>query len=260
MPEPGPLPTGAPFAPGSVSLRLYPHNELPVVEIVDRLCAMAASAADVGFDGVMTSEHHGGFAGYLPNPLQVNGFQLAGMTRGWAAAAPVLLPLRPVGLRAEEGGWLDARFPGRVGVGVGPGSLALDFEAMDAELDDAVPRFKRDLPRLAAMLRGQDLGPLEGDRALAGLAAAGRAIPVVSTALSPAARRRGAGPLERRGPRPDLGLGADLRRQGRLVRVLSPDAARPELQRHPELPGREASKREASETRSFRKREEGGSG
>jgi alkanesulfonate monooxygenase SsuD/methylene tetrahydromethanopterin reductase-like flavin-dependent oxidoreductase (luciferase family) len=175
-----------------VSLRLYPHNELPASEIVDRLCAMAASAGEVGFDGIMTSEHHGGFAGYLPNPLQVNGLQLAGMARGWAAAAPVLLPLRPVGLLAEEVAWLDARFPGRVGVGVGPGSLALDFEAMDADLDDAVPRFKRDLPRLAAMLRGEALGPLEGDRALAGLAADGRSIPVVSTAMSPAAARRAA--------------------------------------------------------------------
>ena len=54
------------------------------------------------------------------------------MSRGWAAAAPVLLPLRPVAMLAEEVAWLDARFPGRVGLGVGPGSLALDFDAMDA--------------------------------------------------------------------------------------------------------------------------------
>ena len=158
MPGPAPDPASSPMGPGSVSLRLYPHNELAATEIVDRLCTMAATAADVGFDGVMTSEHHGGFAGYLPNPLQVTGFQLSAMARGWAAAAPVLLPLRPVGLLAEEVAWLDARFPGRVGIGVGPGSLPLDFEAMDADLADAVPRFKRDLPRLAAMLRGDELG------------------------------------------------------------------------------------------------------
>jgi len=210
VPEPEPLPTtdpsssfvgGAgdvtdprpsePFGPGSVSLRLYPHNELSAVQIVDHLCTMAAEAVDVGFDGVMTSEHHGGFAGYLPNPLQVSGFQLAGMARGWAAASPVLLPLRPVALLAEEVAWLDARFPGRVGIGVGPGSLPLDFEVMDAEIDDAVPRFKRDLPRLGAMLRGEDLGDLAGDRALSALAA-GRSIPMVSTAMSPAAARRAA--------------------------------------------------------------------
>jgi len=192
MPEPGFEQPAAPMAAGSVSLRLYPHNELPAVEIVDWLCTMAATATDVGFDGVMTSEHHGGFAGYLPNPLQVSGFQLSAMTRGWAAAAPVLLPLRPVAMLAEEVAWLDARFPGRVGLGVGPGSLDLDFDAMDAALDDAVPRFKRDLPRLAAMLLGEGLGVLAGDRALGALATAGRSIPMVSTAMSPAAARRAA--------------------------------------------------------------------
>ena len=63
---------------------------------------------------------------------------------------------------------------------------------MDADLADAVPRFKRDLPRLAAMLRGDELAPLDGDRALSALAPAGRAIPMVSTAMSPAAARRAA--------------------------------------------------------------------
>ena len=77
------VPPAIPMGPGSVSLRLYPHNELRATEIVDRLSTMAATAADEGFDGVMTSEHHGGFAGYLPNPLQVTGFQLSAMARGW---------------------------------------------------------------------------------------------------------------------------------------------------------------------------------
>lgn len=183
-------PDRAPFAPRSVSLRLYPHNELTAPAIVGELCDQAARAADVGFDGVMTSEHHGGFAGYLPNPLQVTGWQLDAMATGWAAPCPLLLPLRPVGLLAEEVAWLDARFPGRVGLGVGPGSLELDFTAMDLDLADAVPRFKRDLPRLASMLRGADLGVLAEDRALVGLAADGRSIPLVSTAMSPAAARR----------------------------------------------------------------------
>jgi len=83
------------FADGSISLRLYPHNELSAVDIVDQLCAQAALASDNGFDGVMTSEHHGGFAGYLPNPLQTSAFQLSVMSRGWAAACPVLLPSSP---------------------------------------------------------------------------------------------------------------------------------------------------------------------
>jgi len=183
------------FGDGSVSLRLYPHNELSAVEIVDQLCEQAcigtdAGLAEFGFDGVMTSEHHGGFAGYLPNPLQVTGFQLAAMERGWAAACPVLLPLRPVAMLAEEVAWLDARFPGRVGIGVGSGSLALDFEAMEIDQSRAVDTFKRDLPRLASMLRGADLGVLAGDRALSALVDS--PIPVLSTAMSRAAVERAA--------------------------------------------------------------------
>ena len=53
-----------PFGPGSVSIRLYPHNELPADAIVREVCAQARLAFENGFDGVMTSEHHGGFAGY----------------------------------------------------------------------------------------------------------------------------------------------------------------------------------------------------
>lgn len=182
--------TSAVFADGSISLRLYPHNELLSSDIVDQLCIQAAIATEHGFDGVMTSEHHGGFAGYLPNPLQTTGFQLASMSRGWASACPVLLPLRPVAMLAEEVAWLDARFPGRVGIGVGSGSLPLDFEAMDVDQSTAVDRFKRDLPKLVNMLRGLELGVLDGDRALRELTT--HPIPVISTAMSPAAVRRAA--------------------------------------------------------------------
>ena len=193
------------FADGSISLRLYPHNELAAVDIVDQLCAQAAIATDNSFDGVMTSEHHGGFAGYLPNPLQTSGFQLSAMSRGWAAACPVLLPLRPVAMLAEEVAWLDARFPGRVGIGVGSGSLPLDFEAMDIDQSTAVDVFKRDLPRLVSMLAGRDLGVIDGDRALRELT--DRSIPVISTAMSSAAVRRaanaGAGIIFDGGSNPD---------------------------------------------------------
>ena len=72
----------------------------------------------------MTSEHHGGFAGYSPNPLQVTGWLLEAMRTGWCAPCPMLLPLRPVALVAEEVAWLAARFPGRVAVGRRAGRAA----------------------------------------------------------------------------------------------------------------------------------------
>ncbi|WP_436771517.1 LLM class flavin-dependent oxidoreductase [Yinghuangia sp. YIM S09857] len=182
--------SSAAFADGSISLRIYPHNELDAAGVAAELLGHAAAASESGFDGVMTSEHHGGFAGYLPNPLQVAGWMLDRMPRGWAAACPVLLPLRPVAMLAEEVAWLAVRHPGRVGVGVAPGALDLDFNVMDVPRDDAMPRFRDGLPRLARMLRGEELGELEGDRALAACAKA--PVTVISTAMSPPAVRRAA--------------------------------------------------------------------
>src|SRR3954462_4142766 len=102
---------------GSISVRLYPHNDLEgATAVVDELLAQGALAATAGFDGVMTSEHHGGFAGYSPNPLQLAGWLLDAMASGWCAPCPMLLPIRPVALVAEEVAWLAARFPDRVAV------------------------------------------------------------------------------------------------------------------------------------------------
>ncbi len=178
------------FARGSVSLRLYPHNELDARGILRELSEQSALGLSGGFDGVMVSEHHGGFAGYLPNPLQVASFLLDGTSTGWVAPCPVLLPLRPVAQLAEEVAWLAARHPGRVGLGVAAGALPLDFEAMDLAPEDAVPRFIGALPRIVAMLAGRDLRQLGGDRALQ--ACATSPVPVLSAAASPGAARRAA--------------------------------------------------------------------
>jgi alkanesulfonate monooxygenase SsuD/methylene tetrahydromethanopterin reductase-like flavin-dependent oxidoreductase (luciferase family) len=179
-----------PFAAHSVSLRLYPHNELAATDVVAELCAQAESALRLGFDGIMTSEHHGGFPGYLPNPLQMVAFLLEDSPEGWAAACPLLLPLRPTGLVAEETAWLAARHPGRVGLGVAAGALRRDFTAMDLPLEGAVDRFKVALPRLVDMLQGRDLGELEEDPALR--RCRDHPVPVLSAAASPGAARRAA--------------------------------------------------------------------
>ena len=180
----------APFAQGSVSFRLYPHNELDAGAIVAELCHQAGLALGGGFDGVMTSEHHGGFAGYLSQPLQSASFVLDEHPEGWAAACPLLLPLRPTALVAEEVAWLHARHPGRVGLGVAAGALPLDFEVAGLDPADAVPVFKAELGRLVAMLRGEGLGPVEGDPALR--ACRDRPVPVLSAAVSTAAATRAA--------------------------------------------------------------------
>ena len=180
----------APFAPGSVSLRLYPHNDLRASEIVAELRAQAALAAEHDFDGVMTAEHHGGFAGYLPNPLQVAGWCLEAMDAGWAAPCPLLLPLRPPAMVAEEIAWLAARFPGRVGLGVASGALPADFEIMGLTMDELARRFADGLETVTAMLSGRDAGPLAGDPAIA--ACATDPVPVMSAAMGYTAVRRAA--------------------------------------------------------------------
>jgi alkanesulfonate monooxygenase SsuD/methylene tetrahydromethanopterin reductase-like flavin-dependent oxidoreductase (luciferase family) len=193
-PDHGPVPdTGGsppPFAPGSISIRLYPHDGLDAGATISELCTQAGLALEVGFDGVMTSEHHGGFAGYLPNPLQMATFVLEEHAYGWVAACPLLLPLRPTALVAEEVAWLSARHPGRVGLGVAAGALPLDFEVMGLSLSDSAGVFASELPRLVDMLRGLDLGQLGGDQALR--ACSVRPVPVLSAAVSTAAARRAA--------------------------------------------------------------------
>jgi alkanesulfonate monooxygenase SsuD/methylene tetrahydromethanopterin reductase-like flavin-dependent oxidoreductase (luciferase family) len=180
----------APVAAGSVSLRLYPHNDLPPEETVEELRRQAQAAREAGFDGVMTSEHHNGFGGYLPNPLQAAGWALEAMKGGWAAPCPLLLTLRPAALVVEETAWLGARFPGRVGLGVAAGSLPADFLVMEADRDDRAQRFARGLETVADALSGRDPGPLDADPAV--LACRERPIPVVSAAMSLGAVRRAA--------------------------------------------------------------------
>jgi alkanesulfonate monooxygenase SsuD/methylene tetrahydromethanopterin reductase-like flavin-dependent oxidoreductase (luciferase family) len=188
-PRPSVQPT-TPFETGSVSIRLYPHNELRAPEVIDELCTQAGLALGNGFDGVMTSEHHGGFAGYMAQPLQMASFVLEAHRSGWVAAAPLLLPLRSTALVAEEVAWLQARHEGRVGVAVAAGALPLDFDVAGVRQSEAGDRFKAELPRLVAMLRGENLGELEGDPALQ--ACRKTPVPVLSAAVSVAAAVRAA--------------------------------------------------------------------
>ncbi len=180
----------APLAPGSISFRSYPHLDRPAPAIIDELLAQATLARAHGFDGVMTSEHHGGFAGYLPNPLQVAGFALDAMPDGWVAACPLLLPLRPPALVVEETAWLAARYPGRVGLGVAAGALPSDFEVMGLDMRDLTARFAAGLAYVARALRGETTGVLAADAAVRH--AAIHPVPLVSAAASATAARRAA--------------------------------------------------------------------
>jgi alkanesulfonate monooxygenase SsuD/methylene tetrahydromethanopterin reductase-like flavin-dependent oxidoreductase (luciferase family)/acyl dehydratase len=144
------------------------------------LLRQARLAGDVGFDGVMISERHC-VASNIPNPLQVTGWLLEAMADGWAAPCPLLLPLRPPAVVAEETAWLGARFPGRVGLGVAVGGHRNQFETLGIDFDARVRRFEPGLRLLVDVLTG-DGGPLAADAAVA--LCRDQPIPVVSAALS----------------------------------------------------------------------------
>ncbi len=179
-----------PFAPGSVSLRLYPHLELPPTRIVEELIDQARLAVHAGFDGIMLSEHHNGFAGYLPNPVQAAGWVLEATDIGWGAPCPLLLPLRPAALVAEELAWMAARFPGRVGAGVAAGSLEQDFTVMGSSTAQLTARFADALSTVSDILLGRDPGVLDRDPAV--LRCREDPVPLVSAAMSATAVRRAA--------------------------------------------------------------------
>lgn len=168
---------------------MYPHDLGPV-EQVDVLRAQAALAAEVGYDGVMVSEHHADFPGYLPNPVQLAQFLLDAMPRGWAAPCPLLLPLKPYALIAEDLAWLAAAYPGRVGAGFAAGALPVDFDLAEVPFEEIIARFKAALPKIVGALRGEDTTPLGADRAVARTSE--HPLPMVAATQSRPAVRRAA--------------------------------------------------------------------
>jgi alkanesulfonate monooxygenase SsuD/methylene tetrahydromethanopterin reductase-like flavin-dependent oxidoreductase (luciferase family) len=184
----------APFAPGSISVCLSPVGGSGR-SAMRRLIDEATIAEAVGFDGVTLSEHHGGFAHYLPSPMLVAAQLLAHLTDAWAAACPAILPLRRPVIVAEDLAWLAALYPGRVGAGFVAGYQQQDFDAVGADFATRSETFWRGLAELVNALG--DSSPVRDDPAVADLGGAG--LPVLAGISGPVgarrAARRGAGLL-----------------------------------------------------------------
>jgi alkanesulfonate monooxygenase SsuD/methylene tetrahydromethanopterin reductase-like flavin-dependent oxidoreductase (luciferase family) len=177
-----------PFAAGSVSLGLHLH-QLSVPEALDELLAQAALADDGGIDGICLSEHHGGFAGYVPNPVLAASWLLGATRRCFVAATPTILPLRAARLVAEDAAWTAARFPGRFGLAVAPGYDDNDFRLAGVDRADRFKRFAEAIAVCHEMLTGGNAA--ESDEAIRATRSA--PVPLLSTASSgPAARRAAA--------------------------------------------------------------------
>jgi alkanesulfonate monooxygenase SsuD/methylene tetrahydromethanopterin reductase-like flavin-dependent oxidoreductase (luciferase family) len=177
----------SPFGRGSVSYKPYVCSGRAADLLAD-FVEQVRRAETAGFDGVVASEHHLGFPGYLPNPFQAVGWALEETRTLWAAPCPALLLLRPLALQIEELAWLQARRPGRVGAGFAAGAIAADFELSGTDMHDLTSRFRDALQRVTTVLHGLSSDFLTGDSAVAALAE--NPIPVVSAASSSVACRR----------------------------------------------------------------------
>jgi alkanesulfonate monooxygenase SsuD/methylene tetrahydromethanopterin reductase-like flavin-dependent oxidoreductase (luciferase family) len=186
----------SPLQPGSISLRLYPHD-LSAPEQIAELVAQARLGEQAGFDGIMVSEHHADFPGYLPNPSQLCSFILPALNSAWAAPCPLLLPIKAYALVVEELAWLEAAYPGRVGAGFAAGALPVDFELAEVPFDEVISRFKAALGPTVAALRGDHPEPLGRDRAVSRLVdnPLPMAVAVQSSAAAERAARYGLGVL-----------------------------------------------------------------
>jgi alkanesulfonate monooxygenase SsuD/methylene tetrahydromethanopterin reductase-like flavin-dependent oxidoreductase (luciferase family) len=102
----------------------------------------------------------------------------------------VLLPFRRAAVVAEEIAWLDARFPGRVGVGFGAGGNRPDFELVGVPFDERAKRFAVALREVVSFLRSDQPTSHGSDPAIA--QARRRGIPLLSAAMSGTAVRRAA--------------------------------------------------------------------
>lgn len=172
----------SPFAAGSISLGLSAVSG-DARAIAGRLRDDAITAVSVGFDGVTLSEHHGGFPHYVPSPLTLAAGILGQLPRGWAVAAPAILPLRPPVTVAEDLAWLAALYPGRVGAGFVPGYQRRDFEVLGAEFAGRHVAFWRGLATLVCTLGAGS--PLRADPAIASAD-----LPVLVGVSGPVAARR----------------------------------------------------------------------
>jgi alkanesulfonate monooxygenase SsuD/methylene tetrahydromethanopterin reductase-like flavin-dependent oxidoreductase (luciferase family) len=178
-----------PFGNGSISFGLSAVDGT-AEDIVAALRREVAAAASAGFDGVTISEHHGGFAGYLPTPILLSAVLLAALDDVWACAGPSVLPLRSTATVVEDLAWLEAAYPGRVGAGFVAGYQKRDFELVGADFDGRSATFWAQLQELTDELSGTGAAHLRLDPAVAALTP--RGLPIVCGVGGPVGASRAA--------------------------------------------------------------------
>jgi alkanesulfonate monooxygenase SsuD/methylene tetrahydromethanopterin reductase-like flavin-dependent oxidoreductase (luciferase family) len=195
----------------------------PGVVQAETLVRHARTAERAGFDGVTVPEHHGGFPGYMPQPLLACNWLLAATDGLWASPCPLLLTLRNPVLVAEQLAWTAAAFPARVGAAFAPGYTSDDFDMTGA--GSAATRFAEFRRRLDILLDALSPdGPVEADPAVRHWSTQPGPLlrGVNSVAAARAAARRSLGMVFPGGEAPErlAGLAADYRAAGGLGAVV----------------------------------------
>jgi alkanesulfonate monooxygenase SsuD/methylene tetrahydromethanopterin reductase-like flavin-dependent oxidoreductase (luciferase family) len=115
----------------------------------------AQLAEAVGFDGATVAEHHGGFPGYMPQPLLAASWALAETDTISVAPCPVILSTRNPLHVAEQVAWLSARFPGRIGLGLAAGYAQEDLAPFGRPQDGIGRLYLDSLQRFVAIFEGR---------------------------------------------------------------------------------------------------------
>ncbi|SOD71790.1 alkanesulfonate monooxygenase SsuD/methylene tetrahydromethanopterin reductase-like flavin-dependent oxidoreductase (luciferase family) [Jatrophihabitans sp. GAS493] len=177
-----------PFAPGTISLGLSAVGGT-ASEVLTRMTTESRAAVAAGFDGVTISEHHAGFPRYVSSPLAISALLLARLERGWAVAAPTVLPLRNPIPVAEDLAWLAAAYPGRVGAAFVAGYQRRDFEVIGVDFDSRHRMLWEGVAKIRAVF--EDESPLAADPAIA--QATGASLPLLVGIGGPVGAHRAGG-------------------------------------------------------------------
>jgi len=102
-------------------------------------------ADELGYDTVWLAEHHFQRLGTAPNPAVVLAAVAARTRRIRLGPAVAVLPLNEPTRVAEDYALVDVLSGGRLNMGVGAGSQALEFAGFDADFDDRMAVFEQRL-------------------------------------------------------------------------------------------------------------------
>jgi alkanesulfonate monooxygenase SsuD/methylene tetrahydromethanopterin reductase-like flavin-dependent oxidoreductase (luciferase family) len=129
-------------------------------EVLEQELAIALRAEELGFDYVLSPEHH--FVNYsiAPDPLQFLTYVAARTSRIGLVTGAVILPWNDPVRVAEKASLLDFMSDGRLVLGFGRGLARVEYETFGIDMGEARGRFDEAAPMIVEALKtGYMSGP-----------------------------------------------------------------------------------------------------